>query len=135
MQGIQCWIPSLLAAAFLAAGCSSRVSNLTPTTAPRESSGLHHFETEWTSNQRTRNLRQADIRAFVVVDQRLYPMQRIPLMTNRWEADVPLPEGKNPVFYHFKWEYSTAGFGRDHPNSIRSPEYRLELVESPTPER
>ena len=132
MQGIRCRIPGLLAALVLAAGCTSRVSNLTPTASPRESSGLHHFESEWTSTQRTRNLRQSDIRAFVVLDQKLYPMERIPGMTNRWEADVPLPAGKNPVFYHFKWEYATAGFGQTHPNSIRSPEYRLELVD-PSP--
>lgn len=70
-----------------------------------------------------------------MLDQQLYPMERIPDMTNRWEADVPLPAGKNPVYYHFKWEYTTAGFGRNHPNSIRSPEYRLELVDPPAAPR
>lgn len=126
---------SLLAALVLAAGCTSRISNLTPTATPRETSGLYHFESEWTSTQRTRNLRQSDIQAFVVVDQRLYPMERIPNLTNRWEADVPLPAGKNPIFYHYKWEYRTAGFNQTHPNSIRSQEYRLEVVDTPTPQR
>jgi hypothetical protein len=135
MQGIQCRIPGLLAALVLAAGCTSRMSNLTPTASPRESSGLYHFETEWTSTQRTRNLRQSDIRAFVIVEEQVHPMERIPGMTNRWEADVPLPAGKNPVFYHFKWEYVTAGFGANIPNSIRSEVYRLEVVESLPPTR
>ncbi len=135
MQGIQCRIPGLLAALVLAAGCTSRMSNLTPTASPRETSGLYHFETEWTSTQRTRNLRQSDIRAFVVIDETVHPMERIPDMTNRWEADVPLPVGKNPVFYHFKWEYVTAGFGANLPNSTRSEVYRLEVVESLPPTR
>lgn len=135
MQGIPCRIPALLAALMFAAGCSSTISNLTPTAASRETSGLYHFETEWTTTQRTRNLRQEDIRAFVVLDQKFYPMERVPNMTNRWEADVPIPAGKNPVYYYFKWEYATAGFNRTHPNSVRSEEYRLELTESPTPGR
>jgi hypothetical protein len=135
MQGIQCRIPGLLAALVLAAGCTSRMSNLTPTASPRETSGLYHFETEWTSTQRTRNLRQSDIQAFVVIDEKVHPMERIPGMANRWEADVPLPPGKNPVFYHFKWEYVTAGFGANLPNSTRSEVYRLEVVESLPPTR
>lgn len=135
MQGIRCRIPGLLAALVFAAGCTSRISNLTPTASPRETSGLYHFETEWTTTQRTRNLRQEDIRAFVIVDQQVHPMERIPGMTNRWEADVPLPAGKNPIFYHFKWEYATAGFNRTHPNSVRSEVYRLEVVDAPAPAR
>ncbi len=135
MQGIPCRISGLLAALLLAAGCTSSISNLTPTAATRETSGLYRFETEWTTTQRTRNLRQSEIRAYVVLDQRIYPMERVPNMTNRWEADVPLPVGKSPVFYYYKWEYATAGFNKNHPNSIRSPEYRLEIVDQPTPLR
>ncbi len=132
MQGIPCRVTVLLAAIVLAAGCTSRISNLTPTASPRETSGLYHFESEWTSTQRTRNLRQSDIRAFVVVDQQMHPMEPIPGVANRWEADVPLPAGKNPVFYHFKWDYTTAGFQTTHPNSIRSEVYRIEVVDAPT---
>lgn len=113
----------------LAAGCSSQVSNLTPSALPREQTGLYHFEAEWTTNQRSVGLRSADTRAFVVMDQVAHPMERVPGMTNRWEAQVPLPKTRNPVFYFYKWEYGMAGFGRVNPNSIRSPQYRLEVVE------
>lgn len=129
MQGLQRLAPGLLAALTLAASCSSRITNLTPSSSPREESGLYHFEAEWTSTQRSRELRQQDIRAFVVVEQKFYPMERVPRMTNRWEADVPIPKDKNPVFYQYKWDYGTAGFGRTHPNSLRSPMYRLEILD------
>ena len=113
------------------AGCSSQITNLTPSALPREQSSLYHFETEWTSNQRSRNLASEQIKAFVVVDDKFHPMERVARMTNRWEAEVPLPAGKSVVYYRFKWDYGTAGFGKTHPNSIRSQEYRLEIVEKP----
>lgn len=111
------------------AGCSSQMTNLTPTALPREASGLYHFETEWTTDQRSRNLAAEEIRAFVVVDQKFHPMERVARMTNRWEAEIPVPAGKSVLYYRFKWDYGTAGFGRTVPNSVRSQEYRLEIVE------
>lgn len=117
-------------ALVLAAGCSSRITNLTPSVMPREKSGLYHFEGQWTSTQRSRELRQQDIRGYVVVDNKFYPMERVPLMANRWESEVPIPDTHRPIFYYFKWDYGTAGFGRDHPNSIRSELYRLEIADS-----
>ncbi len=134
MQGPNKWVRNgggaLLASLVLAsaAGCSSRISNLTPSVLPREKSGLYRFEAQWTSNQRSVGLRSADIRGFVVMEQVTHPMERVSQMTNRWEAQVPLPKDRNPVFYFYKWEYDTAGFGQANPNSVRSPQYRLEVV-------
>lgn len=133
MQGMQ-RLASLGVAAgllVLVAGCSSTVTNLTPTTQITETSGLYHFETEWETNQRSVGLRASDIKAFVVVDEQFHPMQRVPGMTNRWEALVPLPKDKGAVYYFYKWEYTTAGWGgASHLNSRRSPLYRLAVVPS-----
>lgn len=112
-----------------ATGCTSSITNLTPSALPREASGLYHFETEWSTTQRTRNLASETIQAYVVIDQKFHPMERVGRMTNRWEAEVPIPAGRNPVFYRFKWDYGTAGFGKKIPNSLRSQEYRLEIIE------
>lgn len=128
MQGPWRTAASLAVTTLMTVGCVSHITNLTPSVVPHEESGLYHFEVEWTSNQRTRELRQDLIQAHVVLDERLYPMERVPLMTNRWEAEVPVPAAKNPVHYYFKWNYATAGFGRNHPNSLRSPPYRLEIA-------
>jgi len=133
MQGLMRMLIAVIPALTLAGatGCTSRVTNLTPSALPRESSGLYHFEAEWKSTQRSLNLRAGDIHGYVVVGEKFHPLERVPLMTNRWEADVPLPAGKNPVFYRFKWDYGTAGFGRVNTNSTRSREYRLELLDGP----
>ncbi|MBL9138526.1 MAG: hypothetical protein JNK85_21845 [Verrucomicrobiales bacterium] len=122
---------SVLAGAMVlmaATGCASRITNLTPSALPREPSGLYHFEVEWTSTQRSRELRPDTIKGFVVIDEKFYPMERVSKMKDRWEAEVPVSEAQNTVFYHYKWEYGTAGFGRVVPNSIRSPVHRLEIV-------
>lgn len=135
MQGCQRLSLAVLVLPWLAVatGCSTRVTNLTPSVLPREASGLYHFESEWTSTQRSLELRSADIKGYVVVDHKFYPMERVPQMTNRWEAEVPLTN--NPVYYLFKWNYETAamGRGRSNPNSFRSQEYRLEIVENLKP--
>lgn len=118
----------------LAAGCSSTVTNLTPTTLHGESSGLYHFETEWDTNQRSVGLRASEIKAYVVVDEKFHPMQRVPGMTNRWEAFVPLPKDRTAVFYYYKWDYPTAAWGGGgNPNSQRSQLYRLVVLPDAAP--
>ena len=124
------WMPLFLLA-WVGAGCASRVTNLTPTTAPAETSGLYHFETEWDTNQRSVNLRRDDIKAYVVIDQKFYPMSRVPRMEDRWEANVPIPDASVPVYYYYKWDYGQAGFGQVNPNSFRSPLYRLQVLSKP----
>lgn len=139
MQGPKRWLESgkttVLVALMAAAGCTSHVSNLTPTGLPREESGLYHFETQWDTNQRSVGLRSADIKAYVVIDQQMHPMQRVPNMTNRWEADIVITNRAAPIYYFYKWDYPTAGWGHDNLNSRRSQQYRLELQDPlPTPE-
>lgn len=130
MEGMKRLIPGLCAALLIVAtaGCSSRVTNLTPSGLPREEGGLYHFETEWETTQRSVELRASDIRAWVVVDQKAYPMQRVPKMTNRWEADLVLPKDKAVLYYFYKWDYLTAGWGHNNVNSRRSQQYRLEVL-------
>ena len=117
----------LLPAWLLAAGCSSHMTNLTPSTLPHEESGLYHFEIEWKSTERALNLRADKVQGYVVVNQQFHPMSRVPGMPDRWESEVPLPKDQRPVYYYYKWNYETAGFGRDHPNSTRSRQYRVEI--------
>jgi hypothetical protein len=130
MQGLNAFLrgASLVSFLFLAAGCASRITNLTPTIAPREASGLYPFEAEWTSNQRSRELREEDIKGYVVVDEQFHPMERVPGMKDRWETRVPIPAGRESVHYYYKWDYHTARIGYNAANSIRSQPYRMEIV-------
>lgn len=120
---------ALLLLAFAGAGCTSRVTNLTPTALPREANGLYHFEAEWNSTQRTRDLRAETIRGWVVLDHKFYPMERVPKLKDRWESEVPIARTNRTAYYYFKWDYATAGFGHDNPNSFRSKLYRVEITD------
>lgn len=120
----------MLTLSALATGCSSTITNLTPSALPRDPTGLYHFEAEWTSTQRSRELRADTIRAYVVADQKAYPMERVQQMKDRWEADIPIAPGTNVLYYQYKWDYATAGFGKAVPNSLRSQTYRLEIVDT-----
>ncbi len=117
------------AAGVVGSGCTSHVTNFTPTALPREASGLYHFEAEWTSTQRTRELRADTIRGWVVLDHQFYPMEPVSRLKDRWESEVPIPASVNAVYYYFKWDYQTAGFGHNNPNSTRSKLYRVEVAD------
>ncbi len=118
-----------LLAIVAGSGCTSRITNLTPTALPRETSGLYHFEAEWTSTQRSRDLRADTIRAWVVLDHKFYPMERVPRLADRWESEVPISTNTRAAYYYFKWDYETAGFGHNNPNSLRSKLYRVEVTD------
>ncbi len=110
------------------AGCASRITNLTPTTVPAEPGGMYQFEAEWDTNQRSVNLLRDDVKGYVVIDQKFHPMARVARMEDRWEARIPIPDPSVPVYYYYKWDYGEAGFGRVNPNSVRSPQYRLQVL-------
>jgi hypothetical protein len=111
-------------ATVLLAGCvSSDVSNLTPRTLPASVSRSYPFEVTWDSKRR--GVSSDDVKAYVMVDQVLYPMNRVPNTENRWEARVPLPEGKTYVPYKFKFDYTYPGVTSRFLQSEWSGEYRL----------
>ncbi|MFN0066554.1 MAG: hypothetical protein ACKVYV_02860 [Limisphaerales bacterium] len=116
------------ALALLAAGCvSDRITNLTPPELPREPAGLYRVEVEFRNRQRS--MRWDSVRAEAVVGETFHPLQLSPLMTNRWEGWVPVPAGEDRIFYRFRWDFTRQGFGGTPSNSVRSGEYRLEIVD------
>lgn len=115
------------ALALLAAGCvSDRITNLTPPELPRDPAGQYRVEVEFRNRQRS--MRWDSVRAEAVVGERFYPLQLTPHMTNRWEGWVPVPADQDRVFYRFRWDFTRQGFGETPSNSVRSPQYRLEIV-------
>jgi hypothetical protein len=111
-------------AALLLGGCTASSSkNLTPRTIPLTPTRTYPFEIEWDSVRR--GVRPEDVRAFVMVDQQLYPMTPVPVARNRWEAQIPVAEGRTYVPYKYKFEYRYPGVTTRHSTSVWSPEYRL----------
>ena len=114
-------------ALLLITGCTStRITNLTPSRAPRSADGLYSFEARWDSNQRS--IRPDSFTPFVVVGMKFYPMQRTALTTNRWEALVPLPDDRRFVNYQFKFNYQYNSFPRPRPDSRVTQTYQLEII-------
>lgn len=119
---------SLIAAAALVSGCvSDRITNLTPPELPRDPNGYYRVEAELTNRQRS--FRWDTAEAFAVVGKDFYPLQRTPQLTNRWEGAIPVGADQKRVHYRFRWDFDRQGFGRTHPNAVRSPEYRLEITD------
>lgn len=119
---------ALLVLPFLLSGCvSTSTSNLTSSQQPRNPSGLYPVEAVWESNQQS--VIKESIKPRVVVGLETYPMKPTPLITNRWEALVPVPADQDTLFYHFKFDYEYQGFPERRSGSILSREYRLDIVD------
>lgn len=110
----------------LAASCTTGViTNLTPSTLPRNPNGQYLVEMQLNSRQQT--LRPESITPYVQVGFNEHKMRPTPKMTNRWETYIPVPASENIVRYKFKVDYQYSRFGDPGQGSIRSDEYRLTI--------
>jgi hypothetical protein len=99
----QTW-PLLLTA--LLTGCTGTLTNLTPQYQTRNANGLYPVAVAFQSRQQS--LRWESIKPAVEVGNEVYPMRRMPLMTNRWETLIPVPAGTSTLHYRYKfdWQYN-----------------------------
>ena len=119
--------PLLLLSVFLA-GCSSTVTNLTPSKQPRNAAGHYPVEVAWDTREQT--VRPATLHPFVVVGFESYPMRPTLGMKNRWETVIPVPPDKNAVAYHIRFDYDYNAFGKPQKGSRLSPGYKLEVLDN-----
>jgi len=117
-----------LGLALLGSGCAPSYTNLTPRSAPLAGPDLHHFEVQWDTSRRGAN--GPDVKAYVVVGESLYPLQRIPGTPDRWEGDAPIPKDKTIIPYRFKFDYTFPTITQRLPQSDYSPPYFLELSQT-----
>jgi hypothetical protein len=108
---------------FLTA-CSS-VTNLTPSTQSRANAGLYPVEFVWSTRQQS--VRPESVKPYVLVGTEMYPMYSTPLVTNRWEAMVPVPPNEKFLHYRIKVDYEYNAIPKPRKNSQLSEEYRLEI--------
>lgn len=118
----------LLLPIVLLAGCATRLTNLTPQQTPRTQTHLYPFEVAMKSSQQA--LVWESIQPYVVIGTDLFPMRLQPMMTNRWEAMVPVPAGQNLVHYHYKFDYLVNSIGPRKPDSASSPTYSLRVLDA-----
>jgi hypothetical protein len=118
-------VPAVLLA-LAGTGCTgSRNTNLTPRDLPAAPDSSYLFETSFDSHRR--GVDPASVKAWVMLDLALYPMQRVPNTDSRFEALVPLPLGRNNIPYRYKFEFAYPGTLNRQFNSTWSQEYRLVL--------
>lgn len=119
----------LLLTPFLLTGCASVFTNLTPKQQPRNTNNLYPVEVAFSSRQQS--LRWETIQPFVNIGTEFYPMRQTSLMTNRWEALIPVSSGKNAVQYRYKFDFKYNAIGTPPQNdSAISPEYTLRILEN-----
>lgn len=116
-------LPLLL---VLLPGCAVKLTNLTPSVLPRSAAGYYPFEVAVTSQEKA--VKWDTLEAFVRIGEDSYPMQRTPLLTNRWEALVPLPAETQAIEYRYEFRFQKAAMGGPAPASAESPSYKLRLA-------
>jgi len=109
------------------AGCSTTVTNLTPSRQERVASGLYPFEVVFDSNQQS--MRKETIKPSVIVGSESFPMKRAPMLKNRWETLVPVPAGKGVVNYRYKFDFDYNSVPQRRSSSVLSSPYQLRIVD------
>lgn len=90
--------------ALLLAGCvAPTITNLTPSRLPRKENGQYAFSVEYATRQST--ILPDTFRAYVIVDNERIPMERTPLLSNRWETLVPVSQEVLNYRYRFEYQY------------------------------
>ena len=108
-------------------GCTTTITNLTPSQLQRDPNNLYPFEVGFDTKQKV--VREQSLRPFVMIGTELYPMQPAPMLKNRWEAQVPIPASTNYVYYRFKFDYDYDRIGKPGESTRLSPTYQLEIVD------
>ena len=123
------FLPLLSLPLLLLAGCNTPFTstNLTPLQQSRTANNLYTLEVAVSSHQQT--LVWPTIKAQVAVGHEFYPMRPTHLMTNRWEATVPIASGTNSVHYRYIFDFQRNAFGGAKADTVVSPEYTLRIAE------
>ena len=116
-----------LLAMTLSACKTHSITNLTPGRQARSDAGVYRFEVGWGSHQQS--IRTNSIKPFVVIGSESYPMERTPVVRDRWEAFVPAPADAKEVHYRFKFDYEYKAIPAVRNDSKLSPPYTMTIVD------
>ena len=124
LKKIKLFLPLLLLV-----GCTTgKFTRLTSNQQYRNPSGVYTVEVEFNSTRQV--LRWDSIKPFIVADGHVYPMRAVPMVTGRWEGEIPVPANVSSVNYRFKFDYLSNAFGSNPvPSSEASKNYTLQIVD------
>ena len=111
------------------AGCSSTITNLTPSRLARSSDGTYRVEASWRTTEQA--IRPETIKPSVVVGFESFEMRPELVVSDRWEAFVPVPADQNLLHYRFKFDFSRNTIPAPVADSKLSPGFTLEIVDKP----
>jgi hypothetical protein len=117
----------LLLSSLLLSGCTTTITNLTPSTQKRNPNALYPIEVELDTRDAT--IRHESIKPYVLVGSQSYPMQQTLGLKNRWETLVPVPPDKEYVSYRFKVNYDNRRIPEARPNSRLSQPFQLQVLD------
>ena len=108
-------------------GCSTTITNLTPSSVPRNANNIYPFEVQFKTSQKT--IRENTIQPYVLVGDATYPMDPVPMLKHRWEAQIPVPAETNFFYYRYKFIYKYDRIPEPGESSRLSPTYQLQIVD------
>ena len=116
----------------LLAGCATSdltttITNLTPSRLPRKDNGQYRLEVEYATRQET--LIKESMKAYVMVGDAKYPMERTPMLADRWETLVPIPRDQNVLNYRFRFDYQYKAIPTLRSESRETKFYQLFLLD------
>ena len=120
-------LPLLLLPLMLAGCATTTITNLTPSRQVRKTNGQYAFEVEFRSRQQS--LIRDSIKGYVVIGLDQYPMQRVPMLTNRWETLVPIGSDKDVVTYRYRFDYEYRAIPAHRPDNAQSKYHQLLIVD------
>ena len=118
---------SLCALTCVLAGCTSTITNLSPSQQVRSPSGLYHLEAEWDSAKQS--VVKDSLKAYVMVGAETYPMQPTPMVRDRWETMVPVPADQSLFHYRYKFDYEYRAIPNRRENSKLSTPFTLKILD------
>jgi len=117
----------LLLSSLLFVGCTTTITNLTPSTQKRSPNALYPLEVEL--DTRDHSIKRETIKPYVLVGSQSYLMQPTLGLKNRWETLVPIPADKEYVSYRFKFNYDTRSIPEPSPGSKLSQPFQLQVLD------
>jgi hypothetical protein len=121
------WLPLFLLPLLLSGCALNTIVNLTPSRLPRKETGQYLVEAEFKTRQES--LVKDSIKGYVVVGMEQYPMQRVPMLTNRWETLVPVPADKDVLTFRYRFDYEYRAIPARRPDNVQSKHYQVFILQ------